>query len=96
MHASTGSAPVLTATFSLRTNNHSWRPELKLHEMRVLQPGWLAVQMVEANAQFWYRSWPEACTSAEAEWLSGQSLKCQLKACCGLDMSACQAGLPHT
>ena len=91
MHDSTGSAPVLMATFSLRTGSHSWRPELKLHEVCVLQPGLLAVHMAEADAQFCDSSWPEACAAFEAEQLFRQSLKRRLRACCGLDMSACLA-----
>ena len=67
-----------------------------LHEMCVCQPGWMAVQMVEADARFLYSSWPEACAAAEAEQLFGQSLKRRLKACCGLDTSIYQAGWPHT
>ena len=96
MHASTGSASVLTATFSLRMGVQSWRPELKLHEVCVLQPGWLAVRMVEAEAQSWDSSWPKACAVFEAKALFEQSLKRRLRACCGLDMSACLAGWPHT
>lgn len=96
MNASMRWAPVPTATFSMRPGCHRWRSEMILHEMCVCQPGWLAVQMVEADARFWHSSWPEACAAAEAEQLFGQSLKRRLKACCGLDTSVFQAGWPHT
>ena len=80
------------AMFSVRltTENRtgSLSAALTLREMRVLQPGWLAVQMVEAYAQFCYSSWPEACGAGEAEWLSGETLKCRLRACCGFALRA--------
>ena len=95
MHASTGSAPVLMPTFSLRTGCPSWRPELNLHEVCVLQPGWLAVQRVEASTHFWDSSWPKAGGDFVAVGLGEQSARRRLKACCGLDVGACQAGWTH-
>ena len=78
---------MFVATFAARlsTERHVGCLEaaLTLREVRVLQPGWLAVQMVEAYARFCYSSWPDACAAAEAEWLSGPKLKFRLRACCG-------------
>ena len=105
MEASMGRRPVLTARFSDRPRiptwlsqpgTATWKSQLNLHDMCVLQPGWLAVLMVEADAQFLHRSWPEACAAAEAGQLFGESLKRRLKACCDLDTSTYQAGWPHT
>ena len=78
---------MFTATFSVRmgANGRAGRSTaaLTLREVRALQPGWLAVQMVEAYARFWYSSWPEACAAAKDEWLCGQALRRRLSGCCG-------------
>lgn len=79
---------IFSARMSTECHAGCLKTALTLREMRVLQPGWLAVQMVEAYAQFCYSSWPEACAAAEAEWLSGETLKCRLRACCGFALRA--------
>ncbi|KAK9834315.1 hypothetical protein WJX81_006200 [Elliptochloris bilobata] len=72
MHGSAGRAPVFTATFAahVRTERRGGRGSmaaLALRELRALQPGWLAAQLAEADARFWYSSWPELDAAAAAE-----------------------------
>ena len=87
--------PILTATFSNSSPHHCRMAHLTLREVRVLQPGCVAVSLAEGNAHGLLCSWSEACAAPAIEGRFGQRLRRRLKACCGVDMSYFEAGWPQ-